>query len=82
MVSLRLKYTNELAVPLRNSSMVVTVSIKTNPGGGTLSGNMVSNLDSSGFANFSGLGIDKYGANYVLTFSTTRGQKVILDLSI
>lgn len=50
------------------TSQNVTLTIQSNPGGGTLSGtNMVAVNTSTGVAAFSGLSIDKSGVNYTLT---------------
>ncbi|MCX6594231.1 MAG: putative Ig domain-containing protein [Acidobacteria bacterium] len=44
----------------------ITLSLATNPGGGTLSGTLTQTTNASGFATFTGLSIDKVGEGYVL----------------
>jgi streptogramin lyase len=52
------------------STASVTVAIGTNPGGGTLSGNLTV-AAVAGVATFSNLSIDKFGTGYTLTASST-----------
>lgn len=51
--------------------IVVSLAISTNPGGGTLSGTTTANTSTSGVATFSALSIDKAGAGYQLTATSS-----------
>ncbi|WP_248759201.1 hypothetical protein [Pseudarthrobacter sp. SSS035] len=48
----------------------VTISIGSNPGGGTLSGTQLATTDATGVATFSNLSIDKAGTGYTLVASS------------
>jgi hypothetical protein len=53
------------------SSLSISLSIGSNPGGGTLSGTTMQTTAVSGIATFSNLSIDKPGTGYTLTASAT-----------
>jgi hypothetical protein len=55
--------------PISSSTVAVTLSIGTNPGGGTLSGTTTVNAI-GGSASFPGISIDKAGLSYTLAAST------------
>lgn len=71
--------TPSVAVQLRDSGgaavstagIAVTISIGANPNGGTLSGTTTALTDAAGVATFPGLSIDKAGAGYTLTATST-----------
>jgi hypothetical protein len=51
--------------------IAITISIGSNPSGGTLSGTLTQTTDATGIATFSNLSIDKAGSGYTLLASST-----------
>lgn len=62
--------TKDLGTPVPTAGVPVTISIGTNPAGGTLGGTLTVNTDGTGTATFTDLNIKKAGTGYTLAASS------------
>src|SRR5205823_3960011 len=69
--AVQVKATDSSPVPAALPFIAITISIGSNPSGGTLSGTLTQTTDATGVATFNDLSIDKAGSGYTLMASST-----------